>query len=198
MNNQAAPQHRLQFLINDHPLPYNITIYQAVRQYGLLAPASAAAAAGAETDTDNETVGALGYAAIWDNTYSLSYRLLPSGDPADGNASGKEIFEGTSKRKHSSGSSRSSKSPKHDTLWHGKQRNNFSLSYRHAPVRRLGEGTLGSSRFFHIRKKIFAHKIYTVIFKTLKPVDPPPHRMRFLIGFRLLHVMLGQGQNIFQ
>src|SRR5271156_3985545 len=104
MNNQTAPQHRLQFLINDHPLPYNITIYQAVRQYGLIPPPSAAgagAAAGAETDTDNETVGALGYAAIWDNTYTLTYRLLPSGggDSADGNASGKEILEGTSKRK---------------------------------------------------------------------------------------------------
>lgn len=119
MNNQAALQHRLQFLINDHPLPYNITIYQAVRQYGLLPPASGAS--GAETDTDNETVGALGYAAIWDNTYSLSYRLLPSSDAADGNAFGKDLLEGTSKRKHSSGSSRSSKSPKYDALWHGKR-----------------------------------------------------------------------------
>ncbi len=58
-------QHRIQFLIHDKLLPYEMTLYQAIRQYGLLPHT-----AGTDTDTDTE-ISALGYAAIWVNNHTL-------------------------------------------------------------------------------------------------------------------------------
>lgn len=29
----GSVRHKLQFLVNDHVIPYNMTVYQAIRQY---------------------------------------------------------------------------------------------------------------------------------------------------------------------
>ena len=42
-------KHKLQFMIGDHILPYNMTVYQAIRQY------SPQVNDQSETDTDTET-----------------------------------------------------------------------------------------------------------------------------------------------
>lgn len=42
-------KHKLQFMIGDHVLPYNMTVYQAIRQYSPLVNDQS------ETDTDTET-----------------------------------------------------------------------------------------------------------------------------------------------
>lgn len=46
---QSGFKHKLQFLIGDHVLPYNMTVYQAVKQYSPLVNDQS------ETDTDTET-----------------------------------------------------------------------------------------------------------------------------------------------
>ncbi|KAH7961527.1 hypothetical protein HPB52_009575 [Rhipicephalus sanguineus] len=63
MINQGQARHKLQFLIGDHPLPYGMTVYQAIRQY------SGASPDGQETDTDSENP--MGYANIWVQTHTI-------------------------------------------------------------------------------------------------------------------------------
>lgn len=46
---QGSAKHKLQFLIGDNVLPYNMTVYQAIRQFSPLANDQS------ETDTDTET-----------------------------------------------------------------------------------------------------------------------------------------------
>ena len=33
MNQGNSVRHKLQFLVNDHVIPYNMTVYQAIRQF---------------------------------------------------------------------------------------------------------------------------------------------------------------------
>ena len=46
---QSGFKHKLQFMIGDHVLPYNMTVYQAVKQFSPLVNDQS------ETDTDTET-----------------------------------------------------------------------------------------------------------------------------------------------
>lgn len=64
MINQGQARHKLQFLIGDHPLPYGMTVYQAIRQYSGTSPPD-----GQETDTDSENP--MGYANIWVHTHTI-------------------------------------------------------------------------------------------------------------------------------
>ncbi|CAB0009110.1 unnamed protein product [Nesidiocoris tenuis] len=70
----AGTRHKLQFLINDTVLPYNMTVYQAVRQFS---PAAGGQSDQSETDTDTEAP--LGSASIWVQTHIVHYSpfLLP-------------------------------------------------------------------------------------------------------------------------
>lgn len=61
---QNTAKHKLQFLIGDHVLPYNMTVYQAVKQFSPLANEQS------ETDTDTETP--LG---MWCSTSSSVYLI---------------------------------------------------------------------------------------------------------------------------
>lgn len=36
MNQGNSVRHKLQFLVNDHVIPYNMTVYQAIRQFSKL------------------------------------------------------------------------------------------------------------------------------------------------------------------
>lgn len=65
----GSTRHKLQFLINDQVLPYNMTVYQAIRQFS---PAAATASDQSETDTDSEMP--LGSANIWVQTHTVHYR----------------------------------------------------------------------------------------------------------------------------
>lgn len=65
----AGTRHKLQFLINDTVLPYNMTVYQAVRQFS---PAAGGQSDQSETDTDTEAP--LGSASIWVQTHIVHYR----------------------------------------------------------------------------------------------------------------------------
>ncbi|XP_013193092.2 E3 ubiquitin-protein ligase TRIP12 isoform X1 [Amyelois transitella] len=62
-------EHKLEFLIGDTLLPYNMTVYQAVRQYG------------EQTDADTDTETPLANAGIWVQTHTIYYRAVESGEP---------------------------------------------------------------------------------------------------------------------
>lgn len=72
--NQATARHRLEFLIGDNLLPYNMTVYQAVKQFSLTNEKE-----GSETDTDSENP--FGNAGIWVQTHTIWYR--PASDQED-------------------------------------------------------------------------------------------------------------------
>ncbi|XP_024080422.1 E3 ubiquitin-protein ligase TRIP12 isoform X4 [Cimex lectularius] len=64
----GSARHKLQFLINDTVLPYNMTVYQAVRQF------SPAAAPSDQSETDTDTEAPFGSANIWVQTHTVHYR----------------------------------------------------------------------------------------------------------------------------
>ncbi|KAL0895540.1 hypothetical protein ABMA27_011643 [Loxostege sticticalis] len=72
-------EHKLEFLIGDTVLPYNMTVYQAVRQFG------------EQTDADTDTETPLANAGIWIQTHTIYYRAVEAGEPprADAAASRK-------------------------------------------------------------------------------------------------------------
>lgn len=60
--------HKLEFLIGDTVLPYNMTVYQAVRQFG------------EQTDADTDTETPLANAGIWVQTHTIYYRAVEGGE----------------------------------------------------------------------------------------------------------------------
>ncbi|XP_034824158.1 E3 ubiquitin-protein ligase TRIP12 isoform X2 [Maniola hyperantus] len=67
--------HKLEFLIGDTVLPYNMTVYQAVRQFG------------EQTDADTDTETPLANAGIWVQTHTIYYRAVEAGEPPRSDAS---------------------------------------------------------------------------------------------------------------
>lgn len=63
--NSGSVRHRLQFYIGDHLLPYNMTVYQAVRQYSLQAEE--------ERESTDDEANPLGRAGIWTKTHTIWY-----------------------------------------------------------------------------------------------------------------------------
>ncbi|XP_011183949.2 E3 ubiquitin-protein ligase TRIP12 isoform X2 [Zeugodacus cucurbitae] len=80
---QSGFKHKLQFLIGDHVLPYNMTVYQAVKQFSPLVNDQS------ETDTDTETP--LGNASVWVQQHTIYYRPVEE----EANSSG-AVASGTS------------------------------------------------------------------------------------------------------
>ncbi|KAL4220729.1 Ubiquitin-protein ligase [Mactra antiquata] len=70
---QGQARHRLEFLIGDRVLPYNMTVYQAIKQYSNYTDRE-----GSETDTDSENP--VGHASIWVQTHTIWYRPAPDAD----------------------------------------------------------------------------------------------------------------------
>ncbi|CAH0747219.1 unnamed protein product [Diatraea saccharalis] len=64
----ADTEHKLEFLIGDTVLPYNMTVYQAVRQFG------------EQTDADTDTETPLANAGIWIHTHTIYYRAVEAGE----------------------------------------------------------------------------------------------------------------------
>ncbi|BES95811.1 Hypothetical proteinE domain [Nesidiocoris tenuis] len=102
----AGTRHKLQFLINDTVLPYNMTVYQAVRQFS---PAAGGQSDQSETDTDTEAP--LGSASIWVQTHIVHYRPVIEDEPSNKSSSS------TAPRKGKSSSSKTGPKKKHDELW---------------------------------------------------------------------------------
>lgn len=75
MINQGQGRHKLQFLIGENVLPYNMTVYQAIRQYG---SGEGQSTDGPDTDTDSENP--MGYTNIWVQTHTIWYRPIPVED----------------------------------------------------------------------------------------------------------------------
>ncbi|XP_013166656.1 PREDICTED: E3 ubiquitin-protein ligase TRIP12 isoform X1 [Papilio xuthus] len=61
-------EHKLEFLIGDTVLPYNMTVYQAVRQFG------------DHTDADTDTETPIANAGIWVQTHTIYYRAVEAGE----------------------------------------------------------------------------------------------------------------------
>ncbi|KQS38419.1 E3 ubiquitin-protein ligase TRIP12 isoform X3 [Drosophila erecta] len=84
---QAGFRHKLQFTIGDHVLPYNMTVYQAVKQFSPLVSE--------QPETDNESETLLGNASIWVQQHTIYYRPVEE-EVASGAAAGAASTSGLS------------------------------------------------------------------------------------------------------
>ncbi|KAH0624032.1 hypothetical protein JD844_007332 [Phrynosoma platyrhinos] len=104
--NSGNVRHRLQFYIGDHLLPYNMTVYQAVRQFSLHAEEE-------RESTDDES-NPLGRAGIWTKTHTIWYK--PVREDEDSN---KDCVGGKRGRAQTAPTKTSPRNAKkHDELWH--------------------------------------------------------------------------------
>ncbi|KFQ98846.1 E3 ubiquitin-protein ligase TRIP12 [Opisthocomus hoazin] len=104
--NSGNVRHRLQFYIGDHLLPYNMTVYQAVRQYSLQAEEE-------RESTDDES-NPLGRAGIWTKTHTIWYKPVREDEEGSKDCVGGK--RGRAQTAPTKTSPRNSK--KHDELWH--------------------------------------------------------------------------------
>ncbi|KAJ6635983.1 E3 ubiquitin-protein ligase TRIP12 [Pseudolycoriella hygida] len=91
---QTGFKHKLQFLIGDFVLPYNMTVYQAVKQF------SSAVNDQSETEADNETP--IGNPSVWAQQHTIYYRPLEEEPPS---VSNKSTCSTSSSRKNGKSSS---------------------------------------------------------------------------------------------
>ncbi|UYV65890.1 hypothetical protein LAZ67_3005823 [Cordylochernes scorpioides] len=109
MINQGQGKHKLQFLIGEHVLPYNMTVYQAIRQFA----ASDGVPDGQETDIDSDNP--LGSTNIWIQTHVIWYRPVAS-EETDTPPSASKRWSGSSRRSNKGGRT-SPKKKSSDDLW---------------------------------------------------------------------------------
>ncbi|XP_026293450.2 E3 ubiquitin-protein ligase TRIP12 [Frankliniella occidentalis] len=112
---QGSARHKLQFLLGEHILPYNMTVYQAVRQFS-------PAALNDQSETDTDTEAPLGNAGVWVQTHTIYYRPVPDDDPPTAtirpNASCSSSHVSNSSNSGRKGKGSSSKARKKtDELW---------------------------------------------------------------------------------
>lgn len=141
---QSGSKHKLQFLIGNTVLPYNMTVYQAVRQFSNNGNDQS------ETDTDNETplgktsftmhymlrllflitktAFSEGNTGVWVQTHTIYYRPLreePSSTQKPSSSSGSSHTS----RKGKGSSTKSASRKKGDELWNGKLLEKIVLLY---------------------------------------------------------------------
>ncbi|KAK3738539.1 hypothetical protein QZH41_012052, partial [Actinostola sp. cb2023] len=77
LQGESMPRHHLEVMLGDRILPYNMTVYQAVKQYG-------------QNDEDKDTdedQGVLGRPSIWVGQHTIWFRpLIQSSDSPTGNS----------------------------------------------------------------------------------------------------------------
>ncbi|XP_052747423.1 E3 ubiquitin-protein ligase TRIP12 [Bicyclus anynana] len=112
--------HKLEFLIGDTVLPYNMTVYQAVRQFG------------EQTDADTDTETPIANAGIWVQTHTIYYRAVEAGEPPRSDAS--------ATRKGKGQPNKVSSRRKPDLLW-----NEGVVPPRSAPLVVMLRSALGAS-----------------------------------------------------
>ncbi|KAJ8368138.1 hypothetical protein SKAU_G00081660 [Synaphobranchus kaupii] len=104
--NSGSVRHRLQFYMGEHLLPYNMTVYQAVRQFSLQAEE--------ERESTDDEANPLGRAGIWTKTHTIWYK--PVREDEDGT---KDIVGGKRGRAQTAPTKTSPRNAKkHDELWH--------------------------------------------------------------------------------
>ncbi|XP_055735909.1 E3 ubiquitin-protein ligase TRIP12-like isoform X2 [Salvelinus fontinalis] len=104
--NSGSVRHRLQFYIGDHLLPYNMTVYQAVRQFSLQAEE--------ERESTDDEANPLGRAGIWTKTHTIWYK--PVREDEDGT---KDVVGGKRGRAQTAPTKISPRNAKkQDELWH--------------------------------------------------------------------------------
>ncbi|KAM6946227.1 E3 ubiquitin-protein ligase TRIP12 [Aplochiton taeniatus] len=104
--NSGSVRHRLQFYISDHLLPYNMTVYQAVRQFSLQAEE--------ERESTDDEANPLGRAGIWTKTHTIWYK--PVREDEDGSKDAVGGKRGRAQTAPTKTSPRNAK--KQDELWH--------------------------------------------------------------------------------
>uniref|UniRef100_A0A2K6MNE5 E3 ubiquitin-protein ligase n=1 Tax=Rhinopithecus bieti TaxID=61621 RepID=A0A2K6MNE5_RHIBE len=104
--NSGNVRHRLQFYIGEHLLPYNMTVYQAVRQFSLQAEDE-------RESTDDES-NPLGRAGIWTKTHTIWYKPVREDEESNKDCVGGK--RGRAQTAPTKTSPRNAK--KHDELWH--------------------------------------------------------------------------------
>lgn len=104
---QGSAKHKLQFLIGDEVLPFNMTVYQAVRQFGCSGMDHS------EAEADGEPP--LGHDAVWVQTHTIYYRPVPEEETATSPKPGSSS-QGSS-RKGKGKSTKISSKRKEDNLW---------------------------------------------------------------------------------
>ncbi|ELU17507.1 hypothetical protein CAPTEDRAFT_164474 [Capitella teleta] len=92
---QGHARHRLEFMIGSHPLPYNMTVYQAVRQFSGSVDRDSS-----ETDTDTEHP--YGHTGIWVHTHTIWYRPAQEADSYPDASSSPKKTKSEKSHKHSS------------------------------------------------------------------------------------------------
>lgn len=70
---QGTARHKLEFYMGDRYLPYNMTVYQAIKNYSNPGERDTS-----ETDTDSENL--LGHASIWVQTHTIWYKQASDHD----------------------------------------------------------------------------------------------------------------------
>ena len=75
--------HRLEFMIGDNVLPYEMTVYQAVQQFG--STPTMFDSTSEESDSRNNSVVMYGSPGIWARIHTIYYRPVTSGS-ADGSS----------------------------------------------------------------------------------------------------------------
>lgn len=84
---QSGFKHKLQFCIGENILPYNMTVYQAVKQFSSMINDHS------ETDTDSETP--IGSASVWVQQHTIYYRPIED-DPSNTSNSSGGLTKGSS------------------------------------------------------------------------------------------------------
>ena len=137
-------RHKLQFLVNDHVIPYNMTVYQAIRQYSnptgiffsifplFLFSVFIVLFCADQSETDTESEAPMAHASIWVQTHTIHYRPVPENDANNyASASAGKSASGQSNllpcgaggaggtRKGKGSSSKSAAKKKGDDLWNG-------------------------------------------------------------------------------
>jgi len=79
MISQGQGRHKLQFLFGDHVLPYNMTVYQAIRQFS--SSFSSNADINGEIENDGDIM------SLWNQTHTIFYRPCPEQNLAQSNNS---------------------------------------------------------------------------------------------------------------
>lgn len=105
---QGSAKHKLQFLIGDQVLPFNMTVYQAVRQFGC------SGLDHSEAEADGEAP--LGHDAVWVQTHTIYYRPVPEDETTISSKPGSSS-QSSSSRKGKGKSTKISSKRKEDSLW---------------------------------------------------------------------------------
>ncbi|XP_052008974.1 LOW QUALITY PROTEIN: E3 ubiquitin-protein ligase TRIP12-like [Xyrauchen texanus] len=104
--NSGSVRHRLQFYIGEHLLPYNMTVYQAVRQFSLQAEE--------ERESTDDEANPLGRAGIWTKTHTIWYKPVKEDEEGCKDTVGGK--RGRAQTAPTKTSPRNAK--KQDELWH--------------------------------------------------------------------------------